>query len=103
MELVGSIITAFGRVTAVTEAGVARELHAGDALYADEMLVAAIKSGASVRLTNGRKLELAPGTVAVLDSDVCDCDDGPDDGSARLCDVQRVLHMADRGMRGAVA
>lgn len=103
MELVGSIITVFGRVTAVTEAGAAREMHAGDPLYADEMLVAAIKSGASVRLTNGRKLELAPGTVAVLDSDVYDCDDGADDGSARLCDVQLVLRVADRGIRGAVA
>lgn len=103
MERVGSIITAFGRVTAVTEAGGARELRAGDALYADEMLVAAINSGASLRLSNGRKLELAPGTVAVLDSDVCDCDDGPDDGSLRLCDVQLVLRVVDRAMRGAVA
>lgn len=103
MELVGSIIAASGRVTAVTEAGIARELRAGDVLYADEMLVAAINSGASVRLINGSKLELAPGTVAVLDSDVCDCDDSPDNGSARLSDVQLVLRLADWGVRGAVA
>lgn len=103
MELVGSIIAASGRVTAVTEAGIARELRAGDALYADEMLVAALNSGASVRLTNGSTLELAPGTVAVLDRDVCDSDDGPDNGSARLRDVQLVLRLADRDVRGAVA
>lgn len=103
MELVGSIIAAFGRVTAVTEEGLTRELRAGDALYADDMLVAAINSGATVRLTNGSKLELAPGTVAVLDSDVYDRDDGPDDGSAHLRDVQLVLRLADWGVRGAVA
>jgi hypothetical protein len=57
----------------------------------------------TLRLTNGRRLDLDAGTVAVLDSDVCDTGEGFDDGSARLSDVQRVLGWAGRAIRGAVA
>jgi hypothetical protein len=103
MDRVGIVVSAVGRVTAVTEQGQTRELRVGDALHADDMLVAALDAAATVRLLSGRKLELAPGTVLVLDSDVCDPGDGFDDGSARLCDVQRVLAEADRATRGAVA
>lgn len=102
-EVVGTVISAAGRVTVVTEQGQTRELQAGDALHADDMLVAALGAEATVRLLSGRRLELASGTVAVLDSDVCDSGDGFDDGSARLCDVQRVLAQANGAIRGAVA
>jgi hypothetical protein len=103
MEPVGSITAVYGRVTAVTEAGLTRDLSTGDALFAEEMLVAAMEAGASVRLTNGGKFELAPGTVAVLDSDVCDHDDEIDDGSAHLRDVQLALRLLNTSARGAVA
>lgn len=103
MDSIGTVISTIGRVTVVTELGETRELHGGDALYADDMLVAALDASAAVRLLGGRKLELAPGTAVVLDSDVCDSGDGFDDGSARLQDVQRVLAGADRASRGAVA
>ena len=102
-EVVGTVISAVGRVTVVTEQGQTRELRVGDALHADDMLVAALDSNATVRLLSGRKLDVVSGTVAVLDSDVCDPGDGFDDGSARLRDVQRVLVEADRAIRGAVA
>lgn len=103
MEVVGTVISAVGRVTVVTEQGQTRALRVGNAVHADEMLVAALDAAATVRLLNGRKLELASGTVAVLDSDVCDAGDGVDDGSARLRDVQRVLAESTGASRGAVA
>lgn len=80
-----------GRVTAVDETGRVRELHTGDPLYADEMLVAALGAIASVHLSNGGVFAVAAGTVAVLDSDVYDHDGATDDGSLRLTDVQHVL------------
>ena len=103
MDMVGTVICAAGRVTVVTEQGQTREVRTGDAVHADDMLVAALGATATVRLLTGRKLELTPGTVAVLDSDVCDAEDGSDDGSARLRDVQRVLAESNGAARGAVA
>jgi hypothetical protein len=103
MQVVGTVISAVGRVTVVTEQGQTRELRVGNPVHADEMLVAALGAAATVRLLNGRKLELTSGTVAVLDSDVCDTGDGVDDGSVRLRDVQRVLAESHGASRGAVA
>lgn len=103
MDMVGTVIAASGRVTVVTEQGQTRELRVGDAVHADDMLVAALDAAATVRLLNGRKLELTSGTVAVLDSDVWDGEDGSDGGSARLRDVQRVLAGSNGAVRGAVA
>ena len=102
-ETVATVVSAVGRITVVTEQGQTRELRVGDALHADDMLVVALDSAVTVRLRNGRRLELAAGTIAVLDSDVYDAGDGFDDGSARLRDVQRVLGWTNRAIRGAVA
>ncbi|MFZ5491112.1 MAG: hypothetical protein ACOY6E_01245 [Pseudomonadota bacterium] len=102
-ETVGSVVSAVGRITVVTELGQTRELRVSDAVHADEMLVVALESAVTLRLTNGRRLDLEAGTVAVLDSDVCDTGDGFDDGSAHLSDVQQVLGWASRASRGAVA
>ena len=103
MDMVGSVVSVFGRVTVVTEQGHTWELCAGDAVHAEDMLVAALDARATVRLHNGRKLDLDPGTVALLDSDVCDAGDDVDEGSARLCDVQLALRLTDGTARGAVA
>lgn len=104
MEQVGSIATVFGRVTAVSEDGDTRTLSDNGAVYAGDVLIAALASGASVYLANGNRIEVNAGTVVVIDDDVYAPQDDVDDGSAGLSDVQFALRAADgAARRGAVA
>lgn len=91
METIGSISAVCGRVTGVDERGCARVLRRGEPVFADEMLVAALDATASVRLLSGGEVFVARGKLVVLDADVFEYDEGVDDGSLYLADVQRVL------------
>lgn len=103
METIGSISAVCGRVTSVDERGYARVLRRGEPVHADETLVAALDGAATVRLSAGGELFVAPGTLVVLDTDVFELDQSADDGSVHLADVQRVLRWLRPAGRRSVA
>ncbi len=103
METIGSINAVCGRVTGVDEHGRARVLSRGEPVFADDTLVAALDAAATVRLSSGACLHVAPGKLVVLDSDVFETDESADNGSLRLADVNRVLRWFDSPARRSVA
>lgn len=103
MHTIGSISAVRGRVTCVDENGNARLLRHGEPVFADDTLIAAQDAAATVRLSSGARLQVAPGKLVVLDSDVFETGESADDGSLRLADVQRVLRWFDSPARRSVA
>lgn len=103
METIGSISAVCGRVTCVDQNGHARLLRRGEPVFADDTLVAALDAAATVQLSSGACLHLAPGKLVVLDSDVFETEESTDDGSLRVADVNRVLRWFDSPARRSVA
>ncbi len=103
METIGSISAVSGRVTCVDPNGNARLLRGGEPVFADDTLVAALEATATVRLSSGACLQVASGTLVVLDSDVFEIDESADNGSLLLADVNRVLRSFDSPARRSVA
>lgn len=103
MQTIGSISTIRGRVTCVDENGNARLLRRGEPVFADDTLIAAQDAAATVRLSSGARLQVAPGKLVVLDSDVFETEESADDSSLRLEDVQQVLRWFDSPARRSVA
>ena len=103
METIGSISALCGRVTGVDDAGRARVLRRGEPVHANETVVAALDAAATVRLSSGGELFVAPGKLVVLDADVFEHDESADSGTVRLADVQRVLRWFDSAARRSVA
>ena len=103
METIGSISAISGRVTCVDQNGHARVLRRGEPVFADDTLIAALDAAATVRLSSGACLHVAPGKLVVLDADVFETEESADDGSLRLADVNRVLGWLDSPARRSVA
>lgn len=103
MHTIGSMSAVRGRVTCVDENGNARLLRRGEPLFADDTLIAAQDAAATVRLSSGARLQVAPGRLMVLDSDVFETGESADDGSLRLADVSQVLGWLDSPARRSVA
>lgn len=103
METIGSISAVCGRVTCVDPNGHARLLCRGEPVFADDTLVAALDAAATVRLSSGARLQVAPGKLVVLDADVFETEESADDGSLRLADVSQVLGWLDSPARRSVA
>ena len=103
MQAVGTVSQVDGRVTAVDESGLARQLGADAPVYADDTLVAALDGSVLIRLYSGAELAVAPGMLLVLDADVFETDSAVDDGRLQLEDVRRVLNWTYAVERRSVA
>lgn len=103
METIGSISAVCGRVTCVDPNGNTRLLRRGEPVFADDTLIAALDAAATLQLSSGACLQVAPGKLVVLDADVFETEESADDGSLRLADVSQVLGWLDSPARRSVA
>lgn len=103
MQTVGTVDAVRGRVTAVDDSGLARQLVRDAPVYADDTLVAALDGTVTISLYTGAEVIVTPGTLLVLDTDVFETDDAADDGRLRPEDVRRVLNWTYATERRSVA